>query len=41
LEEGEKVNSELITPDVIEDCLCESFDITESHKQNSEIELAS
>lgn len=35
------MNNELITPDVIEDCLCESFDVAESHKQNSKAELAS
>lgn len=34
------MNKELITQDVIEECLSECFDITESHKHNSEIELA-
>lgn len=39
MEEGEKLNKEpiLITPDVIEECLCEAFDFPEkdtpSHKK--------
>ncbi len=43
--EGDKLNKELITPNVIEECLCESFDIVEkiqSHdKSPKNTELAS
>ncbi|MHB8061689.1 MAG: hypothetical protein ACYDG2_03475 [Ruminiclostridium sp.] len=44
MKEGEKLNKEsvLITPNVIEECLCESFDIVESHNRTPKnIEIAS